>query len=85
MSTLFVAFVTLLLIAFAYFIVGCAVVVLIMGVLRDYETFEDVEMPYSFELAVASWPYRVYLCLEALVNRNGTEETNELKKNVLDD
>ena len=85
MSTLFVAFVTLLLIAFAYFIVGCAVVVLIMGVLRDYETFEDVEMPYSFEFAGFSWPYRVYLCLEALVNRNGTEETNELKKNVLDD
>ncbi len=83
MSTLFVAFVTLLLVAFAYFILGCGVVVLIVGVLRDYETFEDVEMPSTFELAVISWPYRVYLCLVALANRNETEESNDLKKNKL--
>ena len=83
MSTLWVAFVTLLLIGFIYFIVGCGVVVLIVGVLRDYETFEDVEMPATFELAVATWPYRVFLCLAALANRNETEESNDLKKNKL--
>jgi len=75
---------TIIGIAFLYGVVGCATVLLIVAVLRDYETFEKVEMPYSFEWAVITWPYRVYLCFEAWANRNGTEETNDLKKNPLD-
>ncbi|MCK4822516.1 hypothetical protein KA005_42520 [bacterium] len=81
---LFVLLVQLVLWGFVYFIVGCGVVLLIVTVLRDRETFEDVEMPSSFELAVVSWPYRVYLCFVAWTNRNGTEETDDLKKNPLD-
>ena len=81
---LFVLLINVILIGFIYGVVGCGVVLLIVSVLRDYETFEDVEMPYSFELAVLTWPYRVYLCFKAWANRNGTEETDDLKKNPLD-
>lgn len=81
---LFVLLINLILIGFVYGVLGCAVVLLIVAVLKDYETFENVEMPSSFERAIVTWPYRVYLCFVAWANRNGTKETNDLKKNTLD-
>lgn len=81
---LFVFLLDLILLGIVYGVVGCAVILLIVTWLRDYETFEDVEMPSNFELAILTWPYRVYLCFDAWVNRNETKETNDLKKNTLD-
>jgi hypothetical protein len=76
--------IAILLVAFMYGIIGCGVVLFIVAVLKQKETFENVDMPMNFEWAIITWPYRVVLCFAALAEQSETEESKDLKKNPLD-